>query len=251
MLYTFLSGDFPITIVIYLIMLGWWWNRRSLLRDLLTGDTPIWNRIAQITLGAMVVAPLWIAAFDNWRQLLAYQYAPAERYLSDPYGTAATAMPLRYISFILLGIVVVGCALLYVRHRNGLGLAIITLVIGLVMFIGLDPIRSRLDALLWQAQFSFGDSRAIDTAWVVFWALGLYALIAALVLGLLMAFTSALVIPLKLINAVIDRIDRRDKSDATQDYAIFQWKARSAGAGAGASDSTTPPPADSSFRRRP
>lgn len=247
MLYTFLTGDFPITITIYLIMLGWWWHRRSLLRDLVAGDTPIWNRIAQVTLGAMVVAPIWIAALDNWRQLLAYQYTPANRYLSDPYGTAATAMPLRYISFILLGIVVVGCALLYVRHRNGLGLAIITLVIGIVMFIGLDPIRSRLDALLWQAQFSFGDSRAIDTAWVVFWSLGLYALIAALALGLLMAFTSALVIPLKLIYAVIDR---RDKSDATQDYAIFQWKARSAGAGAGASDSTTPPPADSGFGRR-
>src|SRR5579875_63380 len=154
MLYTFLSGDFPITIAIYLIMLGWWWNRRSLLRNLWSGDTPIWNRIAQLTLGAMVVAPLWIAAFDNWRQLLAYQYSPANRWQSDPFGTAPTAMPLRYVSFVLLGIVVVGCALLYVRHRNGLGLAIVALVLGIGVFVALDPIRSRLDSLLWQAHYS-------------------------------------------------------------------------------------------------
>lgn len=243
MLYTFLSGDFPITITIYLIMLGWWWNRRSLLRSLLSGDTPIWNRIAQLTLGAMVVAPLWIAAFDNWRQLLAYQYAPANRWQSDPFGTAPTAMPLRYVSFVLLGIIVIGCALLYVRHRNGLGLAIVALVLGIGIFVSLDPIRSRLDSLLWQAHYSLDHFKFLDAGWVIIWSIGLYALIAVIVIGLVVAFTSAIVIPLKLVSFVFDR---REKSEVPQDYAIFQWRAHSAGAAIG--DSKTPPAGDSAFR---
>ena len=126
MLYRFVSGDLPITLLLYGVLYLWAASHRSLLSAIAFRDTAIWNRIGQATLIVVGIFPLWVALADNWRHLLAYGLPVGQRWKSDPFEAAATAEPLRLVTLALLGLGLLGTALLFARHRGSLPTALLT-----------------------------------------------------------------------------------------------------------------------------
>ena len=198
-MYRFFSGDFPVTIMIYGIMWFALRGRYSLVRDLTFGDTRFWNRLGQITAGAALVLPLWVAAVDNWRQLLSYSPFLTDRWESDPFQTAATPASLRAVTVVLAIILVGGLAALYVRHRGGVSVPLIAIVIGALFLNFIDPIRMRVDALMLGTQTDLNNPHVFDVAFILFWALGLYFLLATVILAAVALAWGAVALPAKLI----------------------------------------------------
>lgn len=205
MLYRFISGDFPISIGLYAV--AWLWARGhySLLKDVWRGDTPAWNLVGRVTLGALALLPLWVAAADNWRQLLAYTLSARERWTSDPFETGATADPLRAVSLALLVVAIGGVAIVYARHRGGIGLALFSLVLGIAYFYFLDPIRMRLDVLMRQSEDALNHPEALGVSFIVFWSLGLYALIVSLIFALGTVLFTIAAVPARLVYWLLTR----------------------------------------------
>ncbi|MDI3339733.1 MAG: hypothetical protein QJR03_04300 [Sphaerobacter sp.] len=205
MLYRFLSGDFPITIVLYLVTWLWARGRPSLLRQVALGDTPVWNGIGRLTLAAVGLFPLWVALADNWRQLMAYGMVPSRRWESNPFATAVTAEPVRAVTLALLAVGLVGTALLCARHRASLPVALLAGALGVVGFYFLNPIRIRLDVYLLGTEASLAQPRVVDVGFIVFWASGLYCLIAGLIVGGAAALFAAVALPVRLGYWLISR----------------------------------------------
>ncbi|HUZ02293.1 MAG TPA: hypothetical protein VMU89_18255 [Thermomicrobiaceae bacterium] len=199
MLYRFFAGDFPITVVIYGIMWFATRGRWSLLRDLMFGDTPFWNRLGQVTLGAVLIFPLWVAAADNWRQLLSYSPFLTDRWQSDPFQTTATPLGLRLVTVALGVILVLGLATLYARHRGGISAPIIAVVLGAALLNFIDPIRMRVDVLMLQTQADLSTPQVFDSAFILFWAMGLYLMLAVGILAAVGLAWGATSLPAKLV----------------------------------------------------
>jgi|GEM_PF-873626 len=223
MLYRFVSGDVPITIVLYLVFWLWARGRVSLLRQVAVHDTPVWNWIGRFTLGIVLAFPVWVTLFDNWRQLLGYGYSPAKRWQSDPFDTALTAEPIRGITVALLVAGLLGCALLYARHRGSIPLAVMWAAIGLACIYFLNPIRIRLDVYLYGTQASLADPRPVDVGFILFWALGLYALIAGLLAAGAAQLFAVVALPVRLVYWLATR--GRVEQEAPV-YQVFQRKAQ-------------------------
>lgn len=238
MLYRFVSGDVPITIMLYLVFWLWARGRVSLLRQLAVHDTPVWNWIGRVTLGIVGLFPVWVTLFDNWRQILGYSLAPQRRWQSDPFDTALTAALVRDITLVLLAAGLLGCALLYARHRGSIPLAVIAAALGLACFYFLNPIRIRLDVYLYGTQASLADPQPIDVGFILFWATGLYALIAGLIAAGAALLFAGVALPVHLVYRLATR--GRVEQEAPV-YQVFHRKARALHDPAAASGETGPP----------
>lgn len=249
MVYRIFTGDFPITATIYLFMLLWAAHRRSLIRDLMAGDTPIWNRIGQMTLGAAAVAPLWIAAADNWRQLLGYSYSAKDRWQSDPYTTMATPDALRVISLVLLGIIVVGVALLYARRRGPFVSMVLAAVIATAFFYVFDPLRVRFDALFVGTRATLDSYHVIDIAFTLFYALGIYIVMALLIIAALIVLAAIVAVPAKLIYWLATRGRVEPEAETFTLYRLRAHSMASTTANRSAPRSVESPPSESRSNR--
>lgn len=181
MLYRFLSGDFPITIAVLLLAALWVRSRPSGVLDMIRGDTPVWNLLGRITVGAAVVMPLWVAAADNWRQLFGYAISRTQRWQTDPFETPPTPEALRIVSLVLIVVLIVGLAAMYARHHGSVGAALLFAAVGVVYFFFMNSIRIRLDVLLRRSEAAINHPEPLGLAFILFWALGLYILLATLV----------------------------------------------------------------------
>lgn len=230
MLYRFFSGDFPITIALYLIFGLWAAGRRSVLRSVATEDTPVWNWIGRITLGALAAFPTWVAVADNWRQMLGYVFSRGDRWQSDPFETSVTAEPVRIVSLVLLGTVIFGIAMLYSRRHGSIPMAVLWVAVAVPYFYFLNPIRIRIDVLMLQTQTSLSHPHVVDVAFIVFWASGLYLLVASLIIAAMVVLWGAALVPVRLLYWLLTR-GRPDSEEPV--FSLYRLRAQALHGSAG------------------
>lgn len=214
MLYSFFAGDFPITIMIYAIVWFATRSRHSMIRHAMFGDSPIWNRVGQGTVLAGLIFPLWVAVADNWRQLLSYSpFLPSDqRWQSDPFQTPATLLGFRIVTVVLGVLLVVGLAALYARRGGTLWIPVVAILTGALLLNFIDPIRMRVDALMLQTQSDLSSPQPFNDAFIIFWAIGLYFLLAIDILGGIALAWGILAIPARIIGWLATRRSTPDEA---------------------------------------
>ncbi len=222
MLYRFLSSDYPITLVLLLVLAAWGHWQRAVVLDLVRLPSRRWSLVGRAAIAATLLLLLWVAAFDNWRQLLGLFLPADERWMSDPYESAPTPWPFRLVTLVLLAISAGGSALVYAYNRGGLLLPLALLLPARAYLYFLDPIRQRIDVLLRMAEGRLEGARLIDIAGTLYWAVGLYALIGSLVLAAWL-FVWALTVPVARI--VVWLIMRRQDTSPSERFSLYRQRA--------------------------
>jgi hypothetical protein len=188
-MFQFLASDYPILLTLLLTL--WLVVRResSIVRWMLF-DRVGWARTAsRAALGAIVAFMLWATVVDNWRQLLGFFVNERERWRSDPYLYDPPAEPLRVLTFVLLGLAVLGGAYLYARYARGYLMPIVLTPAGLIVFYALNGFRMRFElggplsergvtwsdpgqavmTLIWFGMFYVVMVVLILSAWAILW----------------------------------------------------------------------------------
>ncbi len=223
MLYKFVSGDFPLTIM-FLVVLGAFAQRHwSGIVDYWTEKRIFWRVVGRTTLILVVVLPLWIAIFDNWRQLLGYSLSAKTRFKSDVFDTAIPSDAVRIITFVLIGISLICVALIYARRQHGIAMLSIIFVFAAAFFYFFNGLRMRADVFLATTKDSLGHPTVVDTGFILFWALGMYTIICAVIAAAYAWLFSVLAIPLHIIFSIA----MRNKSSVDPDSLIVYRKLRS------------------------
>ncbi len=205
MLYRFLSGDFPLTIL-FLVALGAFANRHwSGMRDYWTETNLFWRIVGRTTLILTVLLPIWIAAFDNWRQLLGYSLSAPVRYKSDVFDTSATPDAIRWVTLALLAISLVCVALIYARRQHGLGMIALIFVFAAAYFYFFNGIRMRADVFLATTKDSLEHPGIVNLGFTLFWSIGMYTVICSVIAAAYAWLFSALAIPLHIIFSIVTR----------------------------------------------
>lgn len=222
MLYRFLSSDYPITLALLLVLAAWGHWQRAVVLDMVRLTSRRWELVGRAAIAATMLLLLWVAAFDNWRQLLGLFLPADERWMSDPYETSPTPWPFRTVTLGLLAISVGGSALIYAYNRGGLLLPLALILPARAYLYFLDPIRQRTDVLLRMAEGKLEGARLIDIAGTLYWAVGLYALIGSLVLAAWLLLWSLSVPVAKLVVWLIMRGQDARPSDR---FALYRERA--------------------------
>ncbi len=238
MLYRFLSSDYPITLTLLLVLLAWARWQRAVLRDMVRLPSRRWALIGRAAIVATLVLLLWVALFDNWRQLLGLFLPAGQRWMSDPYETAPTAWPLRVVTLLLLTVSVAGSALVYAYNRGGVLLPLALVVPARAYLYFLDPIRQRTDVLLRMAEGKLEGARLIDIVGTLYWAVGLYALIGSLILAAWL-FLWGLAVPVA--RLVVWLIARGQETRPSERFALYRQRAEAMRRAAEVTPPATPP----------
>ncbi len=205
MLYKFVSGDFPLTIM-FLVFLGLFAQRHwSGVRDYWTEKKLFWRIVGRTALILAVFLPLWIATFDNWRQLLGYSLSASTRYKSDVFDTAIPSDLVRFITFALIGISLVCVALIYARRQHGIGMLAITFIFTAAFFYFFNGLRMRADVFLATTKDSLGHPTVVDTTFILFWSVGMYMVVCSVIAAAYAWLFSVLAIPLHIIFSIAMR----------------------------------------------
>ncbi len=150
------------------------------------------------------LAVLWIAIFDNWRQVIGIptgwlQDDKAQR-ASDPFYTGDVAEPIRFVSWILFFAAVIGGAYLFARFQRGYAEPLILGPIAVVLFFVLNTFRLRFDVD--SVRIAYGSIESpLDVTMTLLWIGALWVTMALLVLSMyLMAWA-----PFALVFSIIYR----------------------------------------------
>ncbi len=205
MLYRFLSGDFPLTIM-FLIVLGVFAKRHwSGVLDYWNEKQPFWRIVGRTTWILALVLPIWIAVFDNWRQLLGYTLSAKTRYKSDVFNTAPTPEVLRVITIAMIVISLICVALIYARRQHGLSMLVVTFIFSIAYFYFLNSIRMRADVFLATTRDSLTHPSIVNFAFILFWSIGLYGFICSVIAALYAWMFTILAVPLHVIFSIAMR----------------------------------------------
>ena len=141
MLFDFLASDYLIAAFVVL-GIGMVWSRNRSAFSWMLNDPSLWGRRlsrgAFAAVGAFIV---WATVFDNWRQLLGFLVSEKERWRSDLYLYEPPADAVRMITWLLLGLAVIGTGYLFARYAEGYVLPLATSVLGFVVFFVLNNLR--------------------------------------------------------------------------------------------------------------
>lgn len=238
MLYRFLSSDYPITLLLLLVLFAFGRWQRAMLLDVVRVPSRGWRLLGLLAIGATLLLVAWVALFDNWRQLLGLFLPAGQRWMSDAFETALTPWAFRLVTFLLLVLSVGGSALVYAYHRGGLilPLALVVPARGYVYFF--DSIRQRTDVLLRMAEGKLEGARLIDIVGTLYWAVGLYVLIGSLVLASWL-FLWGLAVPVARVLVWITAREQEAPSSAR--FALYRRRAEAMRRAAETSPSTASP----------
>jgi hypothetical protein len=223
MLYRFLSGDFPLTLM-FLAFLGAFAQRHwSGVREYWSERDPFWRIVGRTTLILTLVLPIWIALFDNWRQLLGYSLSASTRYKTDVFDTSSTPEALRWITLALIAISLVCVALIYARKQHGIGMLVLVFVFCAAFFYFFNGLRMRADVFLATTKDSLDHPSVLDVSFIIFWSLGMYLVVCAVIAAAYAWLFSVLAIPLHIIYGIATR----NKATVEPDSLIVYRKLRS------------------------
>lgn len=171
-MFEFLVGDFSIVAGATLAVLSFWKLFPFAVKRILN-DTPAYRKyLNRGILAAGASAVLWIAIFDNWRQVIGIptgwlQSDKAQR-ASDPFYSGDIAEPVRAISWVLFFAAVAGGGYLFARFSRGYAEPIILGPLSVVAFFILNTIRLRYDVDSVRIAYGTIDS-PIDIALTLMW----------------------------------------------------------------------------------
>ena len=240
MLYQFVSGDLPLTITIWIVLAVWANGHRSTLRDFWNEPSPFWRVVERATLVFAVIIPLWVALFDNWRQLLGYTLSPSTRYKSDIFATSVTPESIRWVTLALIAVSLVCLALIYARRQHGLGMLSLILVFALAYFFFLNSFRMRADVFIVTTQNDLDHPGVATTIYILVWVATLCGFIVSIIAAAYLWLFAVVAFPLHIIFGLLTR----DKSDAESDSILGYLRLRPM-----ASDPPQPPHDDPATRR--
>jgi hypothetical protein len=147
--FEFLVGDFSVVAGAAMAIIGFWRLFPFAVKRIVH-DTPDARKYLNWGfLGAAGAAIVWIAVFDNWRQVIGIptgwiQDDKAQR-ASDPFYSGDIADPIRAVSWVLFFLAVIGGAYFFARFSRGYAEPLILGPVALVSFFILNTIRLRYD----------------------------------------------------------------------------------------------------------
>lgn len=139
------ASDYAILFALLLIL--WLAVRResSIVRWMWNDQNPTARIASRVAFGSIGAFLLWTTVFDNWRQMLGFLVDGKNRWRSDPYLYEAPPDALRFVTFALLGLAVLGGAYLYARYARGYLMPILLAPVGLAIFWVLNTFRMRFE----------------------------------------------------------------------------------------------------------
>lgn len=148
-MFEFLVGDFSVVAGAIMVAVAAWHIFPFAVKRIVNEQPPIRGWINRGILGTGLFMVLWIAVFDNWRQVIGIptgwiQDDRAQR-ASDPFYTGDVADPIRAVSWVLFIATVIGGAYLFARFSRGYFEPVILGPLALVTFFILNTIRLRYD----------------------------------------------------------------------------------------------------------
>jgi hypothetical protein len=241
MLYQFVSGDLPLSLTIWIVLTVWASSHRSTLRDFWYEPSPFWRVVERATLIFAVVIPLWVALFDNWRQLLGYSLSPSTRYKSEIDATSGPPDPSRWVPLALIAVSLVCLALIYARRQHGLGMLSLILVFALAYFFFLNSFRMRADVFIVTTQNDLDHPGVATTIYILVWVVTLCGFIASTIAAAYVWLFAVIAFPLHIIFGLLNRNQTKAEPDSIVRYLGLRRMAAD----------PSPPPRDDAVTRRP
>jgi hypothetical protein len=201
MIFDFLVSDYPIL----LTLLGGLWllgsHNRSAVSWMWNDKQPVARRISRISIGAVFALALWVTAFDNWRQLIGLLVAKKDRWRSDPFLYGPPADAIRLVSFVLFGVMVLGCAYLFARYARGYLAPIAVWPLAVIFFFVLNAFRMRFELVGPLSPYSVDFSKPLEATMTFIWFGGFYLVMALLIACIFAIFWA----PAAIVIAIIYR----------------------------------------------
>ncbi len=201
-MFKFLVGDFSVVMGAVMVALAAWRIFPFAVNRIVNEQPPIrgWiNRAILATGGVMV---LWIAIFDNWRQVIGIptgwlQDDRAQR-ASDPFYMDSISEPVRLVSWVLFMATVAGGAYFFARFSRGYAEPLVLGPLAVIAFFVLNTFRLRYDVD--SVRIAYGSIESpieifLTLLWVgVLWiSMGLIVLAMYLIVWAPLAFAASVV----------------------------------------------------------
>ena len=223
MLYDFLAGNLPISLIMLGLVGAWAYRSRSSIKLAMNDHSPLWAMIGKVAVFSTILFFIWVTALDNWRQLLAYVVITGRDYASDPFETAATPEMLRAVSIALLLVSVVSVAMLYARHMGAYVFLIVTVVFAPVFMVTFNEIRISADAFLRLSETTLQNPSLLDAGSIIFWSMGMFVIIAAVILAAYLTLFALVALPLRIIYGLLIA---PKKEELARIYESYERRAR-------------------------
>jgi hypothetical protein len=226
-LYDFLAGNLPISIVILLVVGAWAYRNRSSIHLVMNDVSPLWAIIGKIAVASTALFFVWVTALDNWRQLLGYVVITGRGYATDPFETGATPELLRAVSIALLLVSVVSLAMLYARHMGAYVFLIVSLVFAPIFMFTFNEIRISADVFLRLSEVALQDPQLVDVSFILFWSMGMFVIIAGVVLAAYLTLFAIVALPLRIIYGFTQAPKQEELAKIFESYERRAEQARS------------------------
>jgi hypothetical protein len=183
-------------VLILLCGTGIWFNR-AFFRDVWTDPAPFWRAMARIAVVLVAAMLVWVAAFDDWLQLVAEPYRLSmpwdyQRVVYDPIDPT-----IRAISVGLIAVALLAMACLFARHVGGYLMQVGTLTLSALVWMPVFIMNQRLNAMVVQgadASETLPEVLGLSAFWVVRVGLGALTIGATLMTGMMILALVATVI---------------------------------------------------------
>ncbi|MEX2426493.1 MAG: hypothetical protein WD401_07000 [Thermomicrobiaceae bacterium] len=199
MLYDFVAGNIPITLIIVGLVGAWAYRSRSSIQLAMNDRNPFWAVIAKIAVFSTPLFVLWVTVLDNWRQFLGYIVVTGRDYATDPFETGATPELLRAVSIALLVTSIVSLALVYARHMGAYVFLIISVVLAPIFMFTFNEVRISADAFLRLSETALENPALLDAGAILFWATGMFVITAAVVVSAYLMLFALVALPVRII----------------------------------------------------
>lgn len=202
MLYDFLAGNFPISLLILTAVGIWGYRNRSSISLAMNDPQRHWAAITRLAVYSTALFFVWVTVLDNWRQLLGYMVITGRRYASDPFEASATPEMLRYVSLALLIVSVVSVAIVYARHFGSYVFLIICVTFVPLFAFTFNEVRISADAFLRLSEFALENPSPLDAGSILFWSMGMFVIVAAVVMAFYLTLMALVALPLRIIYGI-------------------------------------------------
>jgi hypothetical protein len=236
-LYDFLAGNLPISLIILAIVGTWAYRSRSSIKLAMNDTSPFWALVAKVGVASTALFFLWVTALDNWRQLLGYVVITGREYAADPFERAATPEMLRWVSLALFVVSIVTLAMLYARHMGPYVFLVVAIIFAPIFMVTFNEIRISADAFLRLSERALENPPLLDAGAILFWSAGMFVIIAAVVLATYLTFFALIAIPLRLLYGLTQAPKEEGLARIYESYERRARASRTQGNGSG-SDAT-------------
>ncbi len=162
---------------------------RPFFREVWNDSSRFWRVIAWLGAVLGFATLVWMAAFDDWLQLVAEPYRLSmpweyQRVVFDPFDPA-----LRTVSVVLIVATLAVLACLFARHVGGYVLQVGTLVLSALIWTPIFIMNQRLNAMIVQgaeASETLPEVLGLSAFWVVRMGLGVVTIGATLMTGMML-----------------------------------------------------------------